>query len=241
MKALSVEVKKCKRSGVFPIMLAMGIVGALYVIANFAVRKNTLLALPLAPMDVLLTQLYGVIALITLFGIITATCLIYQVEHSDNAMKRMYMLPVRVTDIFLSKLLILLLLLLVAFTIQYSALGFVGNLYLPENSFELWTLIRYALYTFTMSLPVLLFMLFISSRISNMWITLGIGVAGFFSGMAAAASDSTVFLINPFILIIRPATSNSAAVEFSALMIAVVEIAVFLVAGYIFTRKARFE
>ena len=241
MKALSIEMKKCKRSGVFPIMFAVGIFGALYVIANFAVRKDTLLALPLAPMDVLLTQLYGVIALISLFGIITATCLMYQIEHSDNAMKRMYMLPIRITDIFSSKLLILVMLLLISFTIQYSALGFVGNLYLPENSFELWTLIRYGLYTFVMSLPVLLFMIFISSRISNIWITLGVGIIGFFSGMATATSDIVVFLINPFTLIMYPAMSNNATVKFSALIIAVVEIVVFLVVGYIFTKKARYE
>jgi len=211
------------------------------VIANFAVRKDTLLALPLAPMDVLLTQLYGVIALISLFGIITATCLMYQIEHSDNAMKRMYMLPIRITDIFSSKLLILVMLLLISFTIQYSALGFVGNLYLPENLFELWTLIRYGLYTFVMSLPVLLFMIFISSRISNIWITLGVGIIGFFSGMATATSDIVVFLINPFTLIMYPAMSNNATVKFSALIIAVVEIVVFLVVGYIFTKKARYE
>lgn len=241
MKALSIEIKKCKRSGVVPIMLIIGVFGALYVIVNFVVRKDTLLALPLAPMDILLTQLYGVIGLINIFGIIAVACLIYQLEHTGNAMKKMYMMPIKVTDILSSKLLILGLLLFVSFIIQYSALGFVGNMYLPENSFELSTLIQYAFYTFITSLPVLLLMIFISSRISNIWITLGVGVVGFFSGMATAMSDSVGFLINPFTMIIHPATSNSAAIELPTLIIAVIEIAVFLVVGYIFTKRIRYE
>ena len=36
-------------------------------------RKDTLLNLPLAPMDVLLTQLYGMIMVLNLFGIVVAT------------------------------------------------------------------------------------------------------------------------------------------------------------------------
>ena len=40
---------------------AVGVLGAAYAFVNFIVRKDTLLNLPLAPMDVLLTQLYGMI------------------------------------------------------------------------------------------------------------------------------------------------------------------------------------
>ena len=46
--------------------------GAAYAFVNFIVRKDTLLNLPLAPMDVLLTQLYGMIMVMNLFGIVVA-------------------------------------------------------------------------------------------------------------------------------------------------------------------------
>ena len=61
MRALVIELRKEKRTGVIPVLLAVGILGAAYAFANFLIRKDTLLHLPLAPMDVLLTQLYGMI------------------------------------------------------------------------------------------------------------------------------------------------------------------------------------
>ena len=59
MKTLAIELRKEKRTGVIPVLLAVGVLGAAYAFVNFIVRKDTLLNLPLAPMDVLLTQLYG--------------------------------------------------------------------------------------------------------------------------------------------------------------------------------------
>lgn len=57
MRALMIELRKEKRTGVIPLMLLVGILGVAYAFVNFTVRKDTLLNLPLAPMDVLLTQL----------------------------------------------------------------------------------------------------------------------------------------------------------------------------------------
>ena len=77
MKTLAIELRKGKRTGVIPVLLAVGVLGAAYAFVNFIVRKDTLLNLPLAPMDVLLTQLYGMIMVLNLFGIVVATCMIY--------------------------------------------------------------------------------------------------------------------------------------------------------------------
>ena len=57
MKTFVIELKKSKRTGFIPLMLAVGIMGAAYAFVNFVVRKDTLLSLPLAPMDILLTIL----------------------------------------------------------------------------------------------------------------------------------------------------------------------------------------
>ena len=57
MKTLAIELRKGKRTGVIPVLLAVGVLGAAYAFVNFIMRKDTLLNLPLAPMDVLLTQL----------------------------------------------------------------------------------------------------------------------------------------------------------------------------------------
>ena len=61
MKNLTVELKKCKRTGILVVLPLVGLLGALYAFINFIVRKEVLLSLPLPPMDVLLTQLYGMV------------------------------------------------------------------------------------------------------------------------------------------------------------------------------------
>ena len=107
MRELSVELQKEKRTGIIPLMLFVGILGAVYAFLNFAVRKNTLLSLPLAPMDILLTQIYGMLAILNMFGIILAACIIYSMEFKGSAVKKMYMLPVSVPTMYFCKFLIL--------------------------------------------------------------------------------------------------------------------------------------
>ena len=74
MKTLIIELKKAKRTGIILLMPALGLLGSAYALLNFIVRKDTLLSLPLAPMTILLTQLYGMIMTLNLFGIIVAAC-----------------------------------------------------------------------------------------------------------------------------------------------------------------------
>lgn len=72
MKTLVLEIKKLKRTGSLAVLPLAGGLGAAYALVNFLIRRDALLSLPLAPMDVLLTQLYGMILLINLFAIIVA-------------------------------------------------------------------------------------------------------------------------------------------------------------------------
>ena len=88
MRNLTIELKKCKRTGILEVLPIIGLLGALYAFANFIVRKDVLLNLPLPPMDVLLTQLYGMIMILNMFGIIVATTLTYNIEFQGNAIKK---------------------------------------------------------------------------------------------------------------------------------------------------------
>ncbi len=191
MNALAVELRKEKRTGVIPVLLAVGILGAAYAFVNFIVRKDTLLGLPLPPMDVLLTQLYGMIMVLNMFGIVVAACMVYNIEFKGNAVKKMYMLPISVLGMYLCKFLILSAMFLVAIVLQNLALMWIGMADLPQGAFEMGTLVRFAGYSFLTSMPVLSFMVLVSSRSINMWIPLGVGVAGFLSGMALANSASS--------------------------------------------------
>ena len=148
MRTLVIELQKSKRTGVIPLMIAVGIAGAAYAFINFIVRKDTLLNLPLAPMDVLLTQLYGMIMILNMFGLIVAVCIIYNMEFKGSAVKKMYMLPMNVPTMYLCKFLILTVLLLIAVCFQNLALAKIGVTDLPQGTFEAHTLISFAGYSF---------------------------------------------------------------------------------------------
>lgn len=241
MSTLAIELRKEKRTGVIPVLLAVGILGAAYAFLNFLVRKDTLLNLPLAPMDVLLTQLYGMIMILNMFGIIVAACMIYNMEFRGNAVKKMYMLPVSVPGMYFCKFFILSVLLLVAVAMQNLALMRIGMSDLPDGTFEMGTLVKFALYSFITSMPVLSFMVLVSSRVENMWVPLGVGVAGFLSGMALANADIGLLMIHPFVIMLKPAVAMSAQPDSLVIVVSVVETFLFLGAGLWMAKNLRYE
>ena len=241
MRALMIELRKEKRTGVIPVLLAVGILGAAYAVVNFLVRKDTLLNLPLDPMDVLLTQLYGMIMILNLFGIVVAACMVYNMEFKGSAIKKMYMLPMSVPGMYLCKFLILTVMLFIAVALENLALMQIGMNDLPPGTFEMGTLLRFTGYSFITSMPVLSFMVLISSRFENMWVPLGVGVAGFLSGMALASSDAAVLMVHPFIVMFKPAVAMSAQPDMLAVLFALVETILFLGAGLWMAKNLRYE
>lgn len=241
MNTLCVELRKEKRTGIIPLMLAVGILGAAYAFVNFLVRKETLLNLPLAPMDVLLTQLYGMIMVLNLFGIVVAACMIYNMEFKGNAVKKIYMLPISVPGMYLCKFFILTVMLLIAVTLQNMALIKIGISDFPQGAFELETLLAFAGYSFITSMPVLSFMLLVASRYDNMWIPLGIGVAGFLSGMALATMNSKLLLVNPFVVMLKPAVAMSAHPDPILIVVSLVETFLCLGAGLWMANHLHYE
>lgn len=241
MRTLAIELRKEKRTGVIPLMLAVGILGAAYAFVNFTVRKDTLLNLPLAPMDVLLTQVYGMIMVLNMFGTIVAACMIYNIEFKGSAVKKMYMLPMSVPTMYFCKFLILSIMLLLAAASQNLALAEIGLAYLPQGTFEVGTLLAFTGYSFITSMPVLSFMVFVSSRFPNMWVPLGIGVAGFLSAMAFAASDMAWLCLHPFVVMLKPAVAMSAQPDITVVIFSLVETAIFLFSGLWAAKTLRYE
>ena len=241
MRALVIELRKEKRTGVIPVLLAVGILGAAYAFVNFLVRKDTLLGLPLAPMDVLLTQLYGMIMILNLFGIVVAACMVYNMEFKGSAIKKMYMLPMSIPGMYLCKFLNLTAMLFVAVVLENLALMQIGRNDLPQGVFEMGTLLRFAVYSFLTSMPVLSFLLLVSSRFENMWIPLGVGVSGFLSGMALASSDAAVLMVHPFIVMLKPAVAMSAQPDTPVVLLALAETFLLLGLGLWMAKSKRYE
>lgn len=241
MKTMLLELKKENRTGIIPMLLAVGILGALYEFLNFIIRKDSLLSLPLPPMDILLTQLYGMIIILNLFALIVSTCMIYNLEFKGNAIKKMYMLPVSVSQMYMCKFIILLLAFAITMILQYLALIQNGITKLPEGTFEPDVLIRFAWYTFGTSIPVLSFMLLISSQSENMWIPLGVGVAGFLSAMALASAKCSLVLLHPFVIMLQPAVAMSAVPNSHIFIFAICESALFLTVGLLLSKYKHYE
>ncbi len=241
MNTLIIELRKEKRTGVIPLLLSVGILGAAYAFVNFMVRKDTLLNLPLDPMDVLLTQLYGMIMVLNMFGIVVAACMVYNMEFKGTAIKKMYMLPISVPEMYLCKFLILTVLLLTAIVLQNSALLKIGTSDLPAGTFEMNTLLIFTAYSFITSMPTLSFMVLVASRFENMWMPLGIGVAGFLSGMALANSNVSLLLVHPFVIMLKPAVAMSAQPDLEIIMISMAETFLFLGMGLWMAKKLRYE
>ena len=105
---------------------------------------------------------------------------------------------------------------------------------LPQGAFEMGTLVKFAGYSFLTSMPVLSFMVLVSSRSANMWMPLGIGVAGFLSGMALADSGSGLLLV-------KPAVAMSAEPDITVVTAAVIETLLFLGAGLWMAKNLRYE
>lgn len=241
MKILTIELRKEKRTGVIPLMLLVGILGAAYAFVNFIVRRDTLLNLPLAPMDVLLTQLYGMIMVLNMFGIIVAACMIYNMEFKGNAVKKMYMLPMSVSAMYFCKFLILMILFLATVCFQNLALAIIGAVNLPQGTFEINPLILFAGYSFITSMPVLSFMVLISSQFENMWVSLGIGIAGFLSGMAFAPSNIDLLMLHPFLVMLKPAVAMSAKPDITIVLLSFIETILFLFIGLWTAKNVSYE
>lgn len=241
MNSLMIELRKEKRTGVIPVLFAVGILGAAYAFVNFMVRKETLLSLPLDPMDILLTQLYGMMMVINLFGVVVAACMIYNMEFKGNAVKKMYMLPVSVPSMYLSKFVVMTVMLLFTVALENAALARIGMVELPQGAFSLRAVVSFSLYSFITTMPTLSFMLLIASRFENMWIPLGVGVTGFLSGMALVTADAVLLMVHPFVIMLKPAIAMSAQPDVSVAVMSMVETTLFLGVGLWMAKRLQYE
>lgn len=151
------------------------------------------------------------------------------------------MLPVSVPEMYLCKFLVLTTMLLIAVALQNLALTKIGLTDLPQGTFEIGTLIRFAVYSFLTSMPVLSFMLLISSRFENMWVPLGVGVAGFLSGMALANTNLAFLMAHPFVVMLKPAVAMSAQPDMAVTLVSITETLLFLAIGLWMAKNRSYE
>ena len=101
--------------------------------------------------------------------------------------------------------------------------------------------VAFSLYSFITTMPTLSFMLLVASRFENMWIPLGVGVAGFLSGMALATADAALLMAHPIVVMLKPAVAMSAQPDVSVAVVSVIETVLFLGAGLWMAKRLQYE
>lgn len=242
MNAIALTRKTSKRSGIMPVMLAIGFLGALYCVVFYQfVGRDLLSKHSFPPMLILLTQAYMACAVLNLFSIIIAACALYHLEFQGNAIQKLKTLPVDMGSVYLGKCLLVLTGYLCCVVVEFTALVLIGLRILPAGSFSFPELFRFFAVCFIGGLPSLTLMLLVSSQLKNMWVTLGIGIAGFFSMMAMGGGDNTLFYLNPFYLILQPALRRTLITDWIGVTFAVAETVIFTILGVLFSRYCHNE
>lgn len=229
MKTMLIELKKYKRSGLMFLLISMGLFGALYGFVYFYLKKESLIN-NIDPTTILFSQSYGLTMAINMFAIIASTCLIYNIEYKDNAIKKMIVLPINFEKCHLIKFIILSSIFMSIIFLQKFILAGICTLTTNSMRLNLANMFIFSLYSFITSLPVLSFMLLCASKFENIWTNLGIGIAGFFSAMATAMTSSNYLLINPFLVMIKPAVSQSLIPNATIVVISIFSTLFFLLA-----------
>lgn len=233
MKVLLLEIRKQRRTGIFPLFWAAGLFAGLYGAVYFMLRKLTVLQFGMNVLDVLLSQVYGVICVINMFLLILAAVMLWHCEFAAEAIKKMAVLPIRKESLFLGKFILAAAAFAGTVCIEFSCIWLTGLAFLPAEAVNAAAVLQYACMAWASSLGVLSCMLFISSRTGNMWISLGTGVIGFLSGMSLVNLPSWICLLDPFVVMFKPVLAYNATADPSIVLASIVQSVFFLGAGCI--------
>lgn len=196
--SMTMECRKLKRTGFFPAVLGVGLLSAMVPVVNTAVRPQLFLGRDEPPLHILMGANWQMIAMMNVFLIILAACVMYHTEFADNAIQKMDTLPLHFGSIFVKKSLILAA--SSAVIILQEAAGFAVCVYhwfgLPDGFFM--ELAKTAGYEWLLSLPVIVLMLALASVCRNMWVSLGIGVVGLFAVIAVPQDMLAVLRLDMF-------------------------------------------
>lgn len=232
-----VEFQKLKRSALLPALLLGGILSGAIPIINLLVRSDAFVQLPGDPLEILLNANWMMMALLNSLLMVLGSCILYHIEFVDHAIQRMDSLPIRPSHLFLNKFILLVLIFFIVFGIEGAALYFcVWKEFSVSDGF-LVEVIKQMSYSFLMSMPLLSFMIAISSFLKNMWVTIGIGVIGIFISQILN-SGKGIEQYFPFHFPFYSILEKGISVTFS-LWVAVVETILFLAVGIVLSKLRR--
>lgn len=237
--SISLELKKIRRTWLFPGLLAGELLAAAVPILNIAARPDTFLSKEGTALSILFSQNWSLLGMLNLFYLILGASILYHIEYADGAMDKMKALPLSQGRTFAAKTLLLWGMSALVLVLELLAIGFCGwhwfgtaNLLLPlaeELGFQL-----------VMLLPACILMMLISSLCRNLWISLGIGVIFLFAVIATNTIDHVAVQLLPFALPMNSLTEVKAD-SWLYLLAAAAESAVLVLAeGILIPARRRF-
>ena len=159
---MGLEIKKIRRTGLIPALLAGGVFSAVFPVINLAVRTEMFTGRPGNPAAIVMDASWLTMAMANLCVIIIGACILYHIEHVNNGIQKMDALPVNPAVLFFDKGILLALILAVVFAIETAALYFCTWKWLGGGKQTLVSLCKTMGYTYAYSLPSLVLMLLIA-------------------------------------------------------------------------------
>lgn len=232
------ECKKTKQTGFIPAFLSGGITAAAVPILNTAVRPEIYTGSDSSPIQILLEANWQMMTMLNVLLLVLGACILYHTEYADNAIRKMYTLPLRESRLFFSKLILLLLMYVLASAIETAGIAFSLYHWLEPGTDAGLELLKNFGYSLLLTLPAAFTALLISSACKNMWVSLGIGVVCIFTA-TLLPTDNFVLSLFPFALPFHTfaGIAGSTARDFAAA--AAIESAIWAAAELLFIKIRR--
>lgn len=169
------EFKKIKRTGLFPAFVLGGMLAAAIPVLNLILQPSQEIT-STQPIQQLIVGNWTMMSLLNTLLLIAGASVLYSIEYSDQALKKIKSLPIKESSLFFNKNCLLVILTVIVLLLELGAMTFAANHWFEMNSVFIWELWQHFGYFFLMNLPAIFLALMIASLFENIWVTLGINV-----------------------------------------------------------------
>ncbi len=232
------ECKKIKRTGFLPGLIGGGILAAIVPVTNMAFRSEIYLDITAPPMEVLLNANWQMMAMLNVLIVMAGACLMYHTEYGDNAIQRMCTLPIRESEIFFGKFMLMAAICFLILFIEAAAIAFCVVRWFTQPTSLIMEIFKNFGYSFLLLMPTALLSLLIAAACKNMWISLGIEVICVFTATLLPTHDSMLSLF-PFSLPFQIFTGTAESTIRNFIIADIIEMLAIALASTIFLKVRR--
>lgn len=231
------ECNKLRRTALLPALFFGGLLSAAFPVVNLLARADSFIHLPNPPLQILVNSNWLMISMLNSFLMILGACIIYHIEFADNAIQHMDSLPIRPSNLFLSKFILLAVAFAFVFILEGASLLLCAWKWFKIPDGFLMDLIKFIAYSYLLSLPVLSIMLAVSSFFKNMWTTVGVGVIGILASQILNNVDSLKYF--PFLMPYQSSLGKGLDPNTILCIVAAAETILFLIVGILLSKVRR--